>query len=155
MTQAPLAPLRMAECKKPRHAHAAQARELLGRQQLGEDLQRPRLPELLELLDLLQLRRRSSVLEPLDSGAHAESPGELEQVGAAAMAQHAADSESERGTSQTAATDSQTAAATGTHTTGTAGTGEMGGHPLVASRVAVPLRRRCRCAETTAVGASW
>ena len=109
-TQALLAPLRMAESEKPRHAHAAQARELLGRQQLGVDLQRPRLPELPELLERLQLRRRSSVLEPLASGAQtAESRSELEQVDTAAIAQHAADSESERGSSQPAATDSQTA----------------------------------------------
>ena len=151
MTQASLVPLRMAESEKPRHAHAARARELLGRQQLGEDLQRPRLPELPELLELLQLRRRSSVLEPLDSGAHAESRCEQEQVGAAGMAQHAADSMSDRGTSQPA--DSQTAAALAP--TPLARMGENGGHPLVASRVAAPLRRRCRCAETTAVGASW
>ena len=84
MTQASLVPLRMAESEKPRHAHAARARELLGRQQLGEDLQRPRL---LELLDLLQLRRRSSVLEPLASGAHAEERSEVEQLDTAAIAQ--------------------------------------------------------------------
>ena len=155
MTQALLAPLRMAECKKPRHAHAAQAKELLGRQQLGEDLQRPRLPELPELLELLQLRRRSSVLEPLASAAQAaEERCELEQVDTAGMAQHAANSMSDGGSSQTAATDSQTAAAT-LAPTPLARMAENGGHPLVASRVAAPLRRRCRCAETTAVGASW